>query len=87
MNLQQIHINDPNVYPADVTFTYLRLLCICNRCGIFLSTSLSHALPTSPKTPVNDVDYHILLLRRHLVVAWQAQPSSENIGSNVFESA
>jgi hypothetical protein len=55
--------------------------------GNFLSTTLSHALPTSPKTPVNDVDNYVLLLRCHLVIAWQTEPAPENIRSYVHSRA
>jgi hypothetical protein len=46
-----------------------------------------HIQPTSPKTPMNDLDNPILLLFRHLVIARQAEPAPENIGSYVLESA
>ena len=36
---------------------------------------------------MNDVYYHVLLLRRHLIVAGKAKPSPENIGSNVDSRA
>ena len=53
------------------------------RAGIFLSTTLMHIQPTSQKAPVNNLNNPILLLRCHLIVAWQAQPSSEDIGTDV----
>ena len=40
-------------------------------------------LLTSPKTPVNDIDNHVLLLRGHLVVARKAEAAIEQIGAHV----
>ena len=57
------------------------------RCNISLSATLSHAQPTSQKTPVNDLNNPILLLFRHLVIAGKAKPSTENIGSYVDSRA
>jgi hypothetical protein len=37
--------------------------------GIFLSTTINHAQPTSLKTPMNDLNNPVLLLFRHLVIA------------------
>ena len=71
-HIQQMRIYRPNACPADVTSPYLR----------------PHAHATDlEKTPVNDVDNHVLLLRRHLVVTRQAEPAPENIGSNVHSRA
>ena len=55
--------------------------------GIFLSTTLSHTQPTSPKTPMNNLNNPILLLFRHLVIAGKAKPSTENIGSYINSRA
>ena len=57
------------------------------RCNISLSTTLMHIQPTSQKTPVNDLNNPILLLFRHLVIARQAEPASENIGTDVHSRA
>jgi hypothetical protein len=46
-----------------------------------------HIHPTSQKAPVNDLNNPILLLFRHLVIARQAEPATENISSNVLKSA
>ena len=37
----------------------------------------------SPETPVNNLNDPILLFRRHLVIGRQAQPSAEDIGSDI----
>ena len=54
---------------------------------LFLCTYLIDVQPTLPKTPMNDLNNPILLLFRHLVIARQAQPSPENIGSYVHSRA
>ena len=46
-----------------------------------------HIQPTSPKTPMNDVDNYVLLLFCHLVIARQTEPSPENIGSYIDSRA
>jgi len=35
------------------------------------------------KAPANNLNHPVLLLRRHLVVAWQAEPAVEDIRANV----
>ena len=49
--------------------------------------ALSHIQPTSPKTPMNDLDNYVLLLRRHLVITRQAEPATENISPYVHSRA
>ena len=39
--------------------------------------------PFLQKAPMDDLNNPILLLRRHLVIRGQAQPTTENIGSDV----
>jgi hypothetical protein len=40
-----------------------------------------------PETPVNNINNPILLLGRHLVIAWQTESSAEKVGSNVDSGA
>jgi hypothetical protein len=52
--------------------------------------ALSHArsmFPFLQETPMNDLNNPILLLRRHLVITRQAEPSPENIGSYIDSRA
>ena len=42
-----------------------------------------HIQPILAKTPVNDVDNYVLLLFRHLVIARQAESTTEIISSNI----
>ena len=48
---------------------------------------LSHAQPTSEKTPMNDLDNPVLLLFCHLVIRGKTQPTPKNIGSYVYSRA
>ena len=63
----------PDAYPADMLFflstDLMHVQPIRLQAGIFLSTPLSHTQPMLQKTPVNDLDNHVLLLRCHLVIA------------------
>ena len=39
------------------------------------------------KTPMDDLNNLLLLLHRHLVIARQAEPTTENISPNILKSA
>lgn len=49
--------------------------------------ALSHIQQTSQKAPVNDLNNPVLLLRCHLVIGRQAEPSPENISSYIDSRA
>ena len=54
----------------------------------YLPIYAPHPYPTDlQKAPMNDLNNPILLLRRHLVIAWQTELAPENIGSNIDSRA
>jgi hypothetical protein len=73
--------------PFSLSTHLMHMRQIQPQAGIFLSTALIHIQPTSPKTPMNNLNNPILLLRRHLVIAWQTEPTTENIGSYIDSRA
>lgn len=76
MHMQQMSLGLPDACPANVA----------KNC-FFLSAALSHIQPTLEKTPADDLDNDILLLRSHLVIAGKTQSAPENIGSNILKIA
>ena len=76
MHAEQTCIYGAQSCSADTVSSYLRPSCTFSRHG-----------PTSQKTPMNDVDNYVLLLRRHLVIAWQTEPAPENISSYIDSRA
>ena len=102
MHMQQIHIYNPDAYSADMAFSYLQTSVIFSRCRCtYLIHALPIRLQTGflpiynpqscsadlEEAPMNNLNNPILLLFRHLVIARQAESSSENIGSYVDSRA
>ena len=55
MHIQQMSLGLPDAHSADI--------------GSARFEPLIHIQPTSQKTPMDDVDNHVLLLKSHLVIA------------------
>ena len=75
-HIQQMRIYKPQSCPADVVSPNLQLSCTFSR----RSSGIT-------KAPVNNLNNPVLLLFRHLVIAWQAEPTAENISPYVDSRA
>ena len=58
-----------------------------NQCVISPYLPPIYIQSTSPKTPMNNVNNHILMLRSHLVIGRQTESTPENISSYVDSRA